>query len=877
MARDDTKGSFGAWHDFIIHTSMTFFKMRALFSLLVLSLFLQRVEAQAPTVDSGNYVRMAASSKYHKGKIYRKLWGQHYRTEWHTPVLFKKTKLDSLAGGLDAYEMGGGRQTLSLRLKDKNEREYVLRSIDKTLTGALPKIARGTFLESIANDQVSFSHPYAPQVVASLAEVAGVYHTNPITLYVPQQRALKQYNDSIGNSLYLFEERPDGNWETNKSLANSANIVGTKKMLENILEDNDDLVAQEVYLRARLFDMLIGDWGRHEDQWRWAVKEDGKKKLYYAIPRDRDNAFTKMDGLLLGFALGAADGDHMESFGSKIKDVPMFNFTARNMDHHLLTSLNGDQWKAVAADLQSRLTDAAIENAVKQLPPEIYPLSGKEWIAKLKSRRDALANDAATYYRFLAKEVEVTGSQKNEFFEITSAENSTTVNIYKIEKDGDVKKKALYSRSFLPAETKEIRLYGIAGKDEFQAKGNETNGIKVRWIGSAEDNTYTVARPVAKAIYVYDDKQADLSSASGVHPRLSSDSAVTRYKYDYFNYDKKGFKPLLFYSNFDRIYTGIAYNTTKEKWRKKPFGAQHHIDVKYSFEQQAISSNYYSIFPGMIGKWDLNLYGDFDQVRWRNFYGLGNQNLINSWRNFNRVRSRELLLKAGLARRLSKQADFFVNGLFQSYDVLNDTGRVLAKVPGLQEPGIYDAKQYAGAEIGFVFMNVNNKVFATKGMAFYAGADGLQNLKESSVTVMHYTSRLELFQPLGKKFGLRFSAAGATLTGKPTFYQYNSIGGTNSMRGYQRNRYYGNSSFASQNELRFLPDFRSRLFNGKLGVFGFYDFGRVWLKNEDNNDWHTGYGGGVILVPFNKIAISASYGVSKDDNNFHFDIVKTLF
>jgi hypothetical protein len=31
-----------------------------------------------------------------------------------------------------------------------------------------------------------------------------------------------------------------------------------------MLRDEDE------YIKARLFDMLIGDWDRHYDQWRWA-------------------------------------------------------------------------------------------------------------------------------------------------------------------------------------------------------------------------------------------------------------------------------------------------------------------------------------------------------------------------------------------------------------------------------------------------------------------------------------------------------------------------------------------------------------------------------------------------------------------------------
>lgn len=845
--------------------------------LFVSMMWLQCLYGQNSPKDSGNFIRMPASDNYYKSRFYRKMWGEHYRAEWHTPVLFQKAYLDTLAGGLLPYELGGGRQTRSIRLKDANGREYVLRSIDKTFSGALPKIARGSFLEDIANDQVTFAHPYAPLIVAPLAEAAGLYHTNPVIRYVPEQEGLKQYNDSAGNMLYLFEQRPDENWATAKNLANAENITGTEKMLEKILEDNDHLADQETFLRARLFDMVIGDWGRHEGQWRWAVKKTGKQTIYYAIPRDRDNAFTKMDGFLLGVAFKAAKADHMLTFDNKIKNIPSFNFTARHLDHHLLTGLDLNEWKTIAVDIQNKLTDAVIENAVKQMPPEVYPLSGPDITAKLKSRRNDLVTYAEQYYHFLATEVEITGSEKNELFEVAFSDSNVVLNIYKTTKEGNVKNETIYSRKFLPGETKEIRLYGIDGNDRFIVKGKKTSAIKVRLIGSKDNNDYKVDKEVAKKVYIYDDKKAITGNARGAHLELSSDKKITDYKYDYFKYNKAGFKPVLYYSNFDRTHIGLAYNITRQKWRKEPYSAKHHIDAKYSIEQNSFSSAYYSILPQRLGKWDINLYADFDLLRWRNFYGLGNENSLNDNQDFNRVRSKEFIAKAGVSKAWNKYSRFYFNTMFQNYDVIHDTDRVVAKIPYLQAEGLYKAKQYAGAEMYYIFQDVNNAVLATKGVAFFVAADGLQNIKESSRQVMHYQARLELFQPLSKKFGIRISGAAATLSGKPEFYQYNSIGGTNSMRGFQRDRFYGNSTVASQNEIRFLPDVRTKIFNGKLGVFGFYDFGRVWLNGEKNNKWHTGYGAGVILVPFNKIAFSASYGKSKDDSNFHFDIIKTLF
>ncbi len=66
----------------------------------------------------------------------------------------------------------------------------------------------------------------------------------------------------------------------------------TEKIIEQLKDDNDDKVDQRAVLKARLLDMFIMDFDRHEDQWRWNTKDTGTGKLYYPLPRDRDQAFS---------------------------------------------------------------------------------------------------------------------------------------------------------------------------------------------------------------------------------------------------------------------------------------------------------------------------------------------------------------------------------------------------------------------------------------------------------------------------------------------------------------------------------------------------------------------------------------------------------
>jgi len=828
-------------------------------------------------IDTNTLIQMPASTKYNKSASYQKKWGRHYREEWKTPVVFPKAYLDTLAGGLIPYEKGGGRQSKSLRLRDKNDREYVLRSIDKSFGGALPPIARNTFIEDLVDDQVTIAHPYSAVVIAPLAEAAGIYHTNPVILYIPKQKALGEFNEDMGDILYLFEQRPDENWETAPNFGNSKKIVGTPKLLENTMEDNDHQVDQKAFVRARLFDIMIGDWGRHEDQWRWASFKDDGKTTYKPIPRDRDQAFTKFDGSWLKLGLGIAGTDHLQTFDHDIKDIEKYGFPARNLDRHFLNEVTKEEWLSVAKDIQQRISDKMIDDAVKKFPPEVYSVSGPDIASKIKSRKNKLQTFAQDYYNFLAQEVEVTGSEDTELFELERTnDKETKLSVYKITNEGKTKNKPFYSRSFTSDETSEIRVYGLKGEDQYVIKGNGNPKTRVRLIGGPDRDKYSELDKPSTRTLIYDNSNNEFITSSS-REKLSNDSSVHAWKYDYFKYDKKGFKPIVFYNNEDRIYAGLAYSSTKQKWRKPDYGSKFYADVRYSLTQKAFSTTLKQSFREAIGKWDLNLFGNYDHVRWLNYFGLGNNTIFETDdRDYNRIRSREIHANVELERVFGKNRISF-SPFYQRIELINDTNRYLAKNLTTPAPGFYDPKPYGGARLTYVFQTLNDSIFPTKGIGILAQGNYTASLKEKGKDVISYGGEMNAYLPFSPSLGIKIRGGAYTLSGEPEFYQYNRIGGSRTLRGYARDRFFGKSTVFDQNELRWWKDIRSYLFNGKFGIFAFYDVGRVWMDGETSDKWHSGYGGGFAISPFNKITFNVAFGFSKDKSDFfHFNIVNPL-
>ena len=815
-----------------------------------------------------NFKTISAGPQYKRSSWHRFLWGSNYRKEWSTRVKLPVLLLDSAKGGLIATEQGGGHQTTSLHLETKEGKEYTLRSVDKRLGKVLPENFRGTFIEGIANDEVSMSHPYGAVTVPVMANAAGIYHTNPQYVYLPRQEALDSFNDKLGNNVYLFEQRIKGDWENADNLGNFDKFYGTDEVMKKLQDETENRVDQAAFLKARLFDMIIGDWDRHEEQWEWGVRKKGKKNIFVPVPQDRDQAYFKHSGVLLNTAIFYSGLNYFQSFKDHISNVKTLTYEERGLDRLFMNELTKSEWEDIAKQLQTSLTDNVIETAVKKLPPEIFAISGKKIISDLKSRRDHILEYAIEYYLFLAKGVEVVGTKGTDYFDVARLNNDeTAVNVYNINKEGAKESKPYYSRTFITTETKEVRLFGIAGNDIYSLEGQVNDGIKIRIIGGYDKDSITINSPSPRKakVVVYDGPDDYIHADSKIRTQISSDSDIHKYVYRSFVYDKRGFKPSLFYSDGDRIYVGLSYGWEHYTWKKSPYTFKQNLSAHYSITQRAFSFTYRGIFPNTIGKWDLGLLGNYDLERWTNFYGLGNESMLTTRnKDFNRMRTTEGYASVGLNKKTGNSY-FEINGFFQSIKIINDESRYTAKNIAPIDSNVFQIKNFAGATAGYTFSKLDDPIVPVNGFTIAANVSYTQNVQQTSRSFWKYGGLVQLYFPLVSKFSLAVSGGIESVDGDPEFYQYPSIGGGQNLRGFLLQRFYGKTAFYNSNELRFISKVKSYLFGGTVGLLGFVDDGRVWMPGEESNTLHVGYGGGIIVAPFNLMFLEVTYGFSDED------------
>jgi len=802
----------------------------------------------------------APGPRYRAGGLHSLLLGREYRSLWATPITVPVLDPRTFVGGLRPISKGGGQQTKSLRLAAADGREFFFRSVDKDPSAALPPELRSTVAKSVVRDQTSSAFPTGPLVVDRLLTAAGILHANSRLVVLPRT-GLGDFDADFGGIMGFLEDRIGGPTAPLAHWGGATEIIDSDSLFERVQRSPEDRVDTRALLTARLFDLLIGDWDRHADQWRWARFGTTLPRRWVPIPLDRDQAFVKYDGVLLSIARQSAP--QLINFGPKYPYIPGATWNGRDLDRRFLSEVEWPVWQSVVGSLQATLTDTVIDDAVRALPPQHYALKGRALAAALRSRRDHLLQAAERFYRQLGKQVDVHATDAGDRARLTREPGGEVeVTLSSDSAEGE----PYFRRRFDPAVTREVRLFLDGGDDAAVVSGKSGGSPLLRILGGEGRDTLVDSTGGGRERF-YDDPD-------GPARVQGSGAGVDRRPYVAPRKGPKAMPPRDWGSRWTAstqasygpdigFFLGGGRTLKVYGFRKDPYSSRHRFRAGFASGPKTYRVDY-------LGQFRRENSSSYAEVLLRasgidviSFHGFGNEIAAPRDNEFYRITQDAFGLYPSLVFGLDGRTTIRVGPELKYASTDRRPGRFLFTLGDLYGTGNFGE---IGGGITLLHDSRDHPSAATRGLLLELGGNLYPAVWDidstfgtvEGVAATYLTPHLPLDPTLSVRIG------GKKVWGHYPFFESAFIGGPSTVRLGKVNRYAGDASAYGSVELRLSLARLVLVLPADFGVFGLGDVGRVFLAGESSDRWHAAGGGGV-WVAFLDRAFTFSIAVAKGE------------
>lgn len=800
-------------------------------------------------VVSRDSILVVANGRYDAGSVHRFFLGDTYRDIWETPITVPVLDLARFAGGIKATEEGGGNQTRSLRFESADKRTWTFRPLKKDKLSVVERF-EGSVIMDLFKDGLSGSFPGAPVVAPPFLEAIGIPHPRPQLIVMPEKdERLGEFAKDFGGRLGTIEEHVSDS-DKDPGFNGAEDVVESDKLLERLNKKPKRHVDARKMLRARLVDLMLGDTDRHRDQWKWG-KMTTKDSLLTPIPRDRDQVLATHDGFLLNGA--RMFKPYLVVFDSTYPKIADMVGYARDLDDRILSELDWAAWDSTVTFVQQAITDSVIHAGLYGLPREYHQhlpvLEGK-----LRSRRDHLRDAARDYFGSLSLIASIHATDDADHARLMrDADGSVLVQL------GDGKS-PWYSRRFVPATTREIRLFLHSGDDTATVTGTAGPGIVVRVVGGGGDNVLNDSTSGRGKTRLYDEGKTPAE-------RYEPDSAFNRLPWLHAlgtllppskDWGKKNAPVAMLGTGRGLgIVPGLGYRWTKYGFRRVPYLSTFAVTGEYS----TATSGYRFAAEGdyRFESSRLHLGGraevsEFDVV---NYYGLGN----------NVPYTRDPFYRVDLRQWTARPVAGYAFGLNRDVTL----GPVIKYSTTSRQPGrfIDEERPYGTGEFGQVGLalsvkhdtrddasNPQHGVFIQASAATYPAVWDVK----STFNKFGATASTYLPIPLGgvRPSVLALRAGGEKVSGDFPYFESAFIGGGRTLRAVNYNRLAGDASVFASSELRVPVMHKAIILPWDVGLLGYAETGRVFVDGESPGGWHRAIGAGFwvgLLTPGTSVSV----------------------
>jgi hypothetical protein len=452
-------------------------------------------------------------------------------------------------------------------------------------------------------------------VVPPLAEAAGVLHTTPSYVFMPDDPALGAFRKTFGGQPGTIEEYPLPGPAARPASPAPTEIVSTGELWKRFLA-GEARVDDRALVRARLFDLWIQDWDRHNKQWRWLRR--GRTRPSSRCPR------TATRRSRASAACCSRRAAHTRS-----------SWTSRtsyeNFEGWMTQGGEVDRWllSASTARVSRRrrrscgpADDAVVDDAVGRLPREWYALDGPRLAAALKKRRDELVRPRSSSTS--ASPQGGRARDRSRRLVRVTRERGRPARARDLERAGDA---AVVPRRFEPRETSEVRLYLNGATDSVTTRA-AGGPITLRVIGGAGADRLDDSKSGGTRFY---DTDAGVVVA-GPGTRLDRKTWERRPAkpqetpwLEWRDWGRRTLPQYKFWWEPDPALM-LAAGLTRQTWgfRKSPYSTLQALQLQYSTGRNAFKFSY----DGEFRRENSNLYGVVDVkasgLENLNYFGLGN-------------------------------------------------------------------------------------------------------------------------------------------------------------------------------------------------------------------------------------------------------------
>jgi hypothetical protein len=787
---------------------------------------------------------IVAGPQYEAGPLWSFFFGRDYRDLWTEPIQVPLLDLDRFGGGVTAVKEGGRKQTRTLQFEGRNGREYRFRSIDKDPAEALPENMRSDAMDYLARDQTSSGHPAGDLVVEPLLHAAGVLHGHRRMVVLPDSPRLGKFRKDFAGMLGTIEDDPEKSEpEETPGFEKIARIVETHELDEILRKDASERVDARAYLRARLLDVYVGDWDRHAEQWEWGRSEaDGRWK---PIPKDRDQAFSRYDGVLV--ARVASGQQKLGNFGSRYDDLVTTQWAGHRMDRRFLAGLDASVWQGEAEDLARRLTDEVIESAAKRMPPEYYNLNGERLTRALKARRDKLPEQAQRWYELYAREVDVFGTDEAERLHVTRTARGFELILEP--KDGGA---PLVQRLFDAQDTHEVRVYLKGGDDIAVVQG--TGPITLRVVGGEGADVLDDTQAGHTRFY---DSAGENAVRHGPGTKADDRAFVERPPSEHEaprDWGTKWARPFWVTSGSETgLFIGAGFTREAYGFRHHPYDSRHTVRAGYATIAGKFRGEYIGDFRRPDSRAGLELYArasGFEMVR---FFGFGNETTNTEPDDFYRAELSQYTFAPALRLPIGRKSMVRVGPRVRYSELRNPEGHFIGEI----RPYGYDGFGQAGLTTTLEWDTRDDPDAPRRGLSALVGGSVVPPVWDVTQTFGDVHGEMTGVVTVDALLESTLAArvGGKKVFGEYPFHEAAFIGGSRrdlTVRGLRAQRYAGDASVFGNLELRVRLGRVAVLVPTEVGVFGLADAGRIFLNEESSNLWHKAVGAGIWIAPVSR-------------------------